>query len=558
MITVSLNFLGGRYHATPWGRHVNEGAVEWPPSPWRILRSLIAVWKRTLPEIPQEEVEPVLRALAELPEFLLPPATAGHTRHFMPWFKKGPADRTMVFDTFAVVGHGSGQSDKLLVRWPNVVLNDEQRGVLSRILGNLNTFGRGESWCEAELLGGNNVEGVFRIGQISAPLNGEGPKADQEIVRLLCVDARVAFENTLFTSRVPRKRGGKEIEESVKTITYDPDWHLCAETLWIQDEKWSDPPGSRWVSYVRPRDCLKAVLGTGRRTIPRVAAFHVVRFALDSSVLPLVTETLPVAEAARRALMGAHGRVAWKREHGNEPYPTRPEDRPKSAVFSGKDASGTPLEGHRHAYYLPTDEDGDGRLDHLTVYAADGFGLDEMKAFDRLRELKTGRRGEEGHPLRVLMLGMGNTVEYLPGPLKPSKVWVSATPYLAVRHPKTRGRDRVDLSNPSAMAGFLAADIRAQLSAVRPDLAEAVESVEPLVDENDVFRIAENLRPIQFKRFRRKAGDDGGRKTAGAFKLTFHEPVTGPLCLGWSSHFGMGLFVPGSALEKGDGDGTQA
>jgi CRISPR-associated protein Csb2 len=535
---------------------VNEGAVEWPPSPWRILRSLIAVWKRTLPEIPQEEVEPVLRALAELPEFLLPPATAGHTRHFMPWFKKGPADRTMVFDTFAVVGHGSGQSDKLLVRWPNVVLSDEQRGVLSRILGNLNTFGRGESWCEAELLEGN-VEDVFRVGRISTPLNGEGPKADQEIARLLCVDARVAFENTLFTSRVSRKRGGKEIEESVKTVTYDPDWHLCAETLWIQDEKWSDPPGSRWVSYVRPRDCLKAALGPGRRTIPRVAVFHVVRFALDSNVLPLVTETLPVAEAARRMLMGIHGRTAWRREHGNEPYPARPEDRPKSAVFSGKNASGTPLEGHRHAYYLPTDEDGDGRLDHLTVYAADGFGSDEMKAFDRLRELKTGRRGEEGHPLRVLMLGMGTAEEYLPGPLKPSKVWVSAAPYLAVRHPKTRGRDRVDLGSSEAVAGFLAADLRAQLSAVRPDLAEAVESIEPLTDENGVFQVAENLSPIQFKRFRRKAGDDGGRRTAGAFKLTFRETITGPLCLGWSSHFGMGLFVPENALEKGDGNGTR-
>lgn len=52
MIAISLTFPAGRYHATPWDRHVNEGAVEWPPSPWRLLRSLVAVWKRTLPDAP--------------------------------------------------------------------------------------------------------------------------------------------------------------------------------------------------------------------------------------------------------------------------------------------------------------------------------------------------------------------------------------------------------------------------------------------------------------------------------------------------------------------------
>jgi len=30
-VTIKLNFPAGRYHATPWGRHVNEGVAEWPP-----------------------------------------------------------------------------------------------------------------------------------------------------------------------------------------------------------------------------------------------------------------------------------------------------------------------------------------------------------------------------------------------------------------------------------------------------------------------------------------------------------------------------------------------
>ena len=50
-VIIKLKFPAGRYHATPWGRHVNEGVPEWPPSPWRLLRALVAVWKRTCPDL---------------------------------------------------------------------------------------------------------------------------------------------------------------------------------------------------------------------------------------------------------------------------------------------------------------------------------------------------------------------------------------------------------------------------------------------------------------------------------------------------------------------------
>ena len=61
MTVLELRFPAGRYHATPWGRHVNEGAVEWPPSPWRIVRALIATWYLKAREIS----EGTIRALAD-------------------------------------------------------------------------------------------------------------------------------------------------------------------------------------------------------------------------------------------------------------------------------------------------------------------------------------------------------------------------------------------------------------------------------------------------------------------------------------------------------------
>jgi CRISPR-associated protein Csb2 len=75
-----------------------------------------------------------------------------------------------------------------------------------------------------------------------------------------------------------------------------------------------------------------------------------------------------------------------------------------------------------------------------------------------------------------------------------------------------------------------------------------VAKVRPQWDEHGVFRLksrqAGDLRPIQFKRYRSKGSDDGGRRPAGFFRLEFSRPVLGPLALGHSSHFGMGLFSP--------------
>lgn len=541
MIAVSFKFLAGRYHATPWGRHVNEGAVEWPPSPWRILRALVATWKRTLSDLPQARVEPILRTLAEPPEFVLPPASTGHTRHFMPWFKKGPDDRTLVFDTFVAVSPEA----PLWVRWSKASLDGAQCQTLTRILANLNTLGRSESWCEAELAdGAGNPD-----RRLCYPLQGDVPP-DHEIVRLLCPDPASAFadDHVVTVTKKTTGRGKNQQTVEERSTIYDPAWNLCMETLQLHQERWSDPPGSRWVSYARPRDCFKiAPKSRSRETVNR-PRIQVVRYALDSTVLPLVTETLPVAEAARRTLMGIHGRLTEKNGM-----------RGRSNVLSGKDEHGQPLADHRHAYYLPTDEDGDGRLDHLTVYAAEGFGLDERQAFDRLRELRTGRKGEARHPLRLLLLGMGICDEYAPSPLQASKVWVSATPYIATRYAKTRGRNRIDMHSPEARAAFLQDDLRTQLADVRPDLVgtgETEVTIEPLWDDNHVFKVAGQWRTIQFKRFRRKAGADGGRRLAGAFRLTFRKPVRGPIALGWSSHFGLGQFVPVCRARHRQGGGA--
>lgn len=549
MIGIAISFPAGRYHATPWGRHVNEGAPEWPPSPWRFLRALVATWKRKLDDrLTQPQAEGLLRSLTAPPQFVLPPASTGHTRHYMPWFKKGPDDRTLVFDAFVALPRKA----QTVVLWPDVAhenaLSPEQRAQLEMLLAHLNFLGRAEAWCTARLL--DDAEAANALRNVNCcPANGDRLAPDGEIVRVLCANPDSAFANS-ETPKNKRATGRGKAKRTVETPLYDPDWHLCMETLALHEKKWSDPPGSQWVSYARPRDCFK-IEPVRKRSLPHRSqpSFQIARFALDSSVLPLLTETLPVAETARRMLMGIYGRK----------FPQADGSKGRSAIFAGKDAASGPLQGHRHAYYLPSDEDGDGRLDHLTVVASDGFGDGELKALDSLRELKSREREQSGHPLRVLLLGLGRLDDYQPWPLRPSTTWEPATPFIAPRHLKKRGskRDPEELWN--SPMDFLVGVLREELARLierRPDFASMpLDSIktEPIMDEHGVFRIGpRKLRPIQFKRFRQKRGDDGGNRSAGAFLITFPEPVRGPICLGHSSHFGLGLFLPvvGRDLEQ--------
>jgi CRISPR-associated protein Csb2 len=536
MIGIELTFPAGRFHATPWGRHVNEGAVEWPPSPWRMLRALVAAWRRKAPDAADEAaMRELLTTLSTPPLFVLPPATFGHTRHYMPWFKKGPGDKTLVFDSFVVLA----KDVPLQVVWPDTAMSTAQRDVLGQLLPLIGTLGRSESWCDGRLLDLSSAI-VSQKSVNCRPVNGQ-PSVG-EVVRVLGVDPETAFDNEHNPRREVASGRGKSKAVSATPI-YAPDWHLCMETLWLHAQRWSQPPGSQWLDYERPRDALAqpSARQTKRHSIR--SAMQVARFAFDSSVLPLITDTIRVADAARIALMSQYG---WLTKAGRQ--------KGKSRIFSGKEADGSPMTGHRHCYYLPTDEDGDGRLDHLTLYAADGFGPDELRAIDRLRTIRIPGEDEGRYPLSVILTGLGAKAEFQPNPIARARTWISATPFLAPRHPKTRGRLRRTEAGAADPALFIRSQLFAELEnwLVRHHHTFGAEAIgiELLMDDNGNTRRwcpvtgQWKQRAIQFRRFRLKRGDDGGRRRAAFFRLTFPEPVVGPIALGHSSHFGLGLFIP--------------
>lgn len=297
-------------------------------------------------------------------------------------------------------------------------------------------------------------------------------------------------------------------------------------------KKWPTVPGARWVNYTRPPEAnaVSAKPKPTERPRPTVA-----RFLLDGPVLPLVTETLPVAEAFRRGLMARFQRHCHRQKYGHADKPY--QELFRSEVFAGKDAAGQALRNHRHAFYLPTAEGDDPRqITHVTVVAAAGFGPDELAALNAIRTLK---RGDESADLRVQLVGLGHGQDFRTPLLGEAHDWSSATPFVVTRYPKLRGTKRdqpVAYASPQA---FVEHVLRQEL-ARRPNLPAVVVVVEGPIGTYQ-------LRAIQFKRFRSKSDDDGGRRPAGGFRITFAAPVRGPLCFGHSCHFGLGLFLPSSS-----------
>ena len=491
MIAIRMRFLTGRFHATPWGHHVNEGVVEYPPSVWRMLRSLVATFYRAFPDRAHQDegrnpsvtqLKRLLAALSSPPEFYLPNATVAHTRHY-------DQDNRSVkfFDTFVSVN----PKDEMLWIWRDADLRKEDRAALAELLGALGTFGRAESWCEADLLSAEDANALLakvndERGINSQPLATNTNLAGLETMRLLLPDAN-ADADKLFET-------------------------LLTETAKMRKGKQLEPTGTRWVTYTRPLDIFKPQ--RARKAIgPETKHYTVARFALSSTVLPLVTEALPIAEMARFAVSS---------QRADESY---------SLALAGKtEGEGKPLrEAHAHAHFWATDEDADGRLDHLTVYAPRGFDADDVDALGRVRVVK--RHYKNLPDVRMVLLGLGGRDDFAHVPVfRAAKRWRSVTPFslprFATRGGGKRARPR-DL--PEAQ---LRRELRLR------GLPEPI-SVTPL----DGYR-AGGKREVRWLEFqtRRFKGEEG--YGLAGFELEFAEETTGPLALGFGCHFGLGLFEP--------------
>ncbi len=547
MLRIELRFPAGRYHATPWGQHVNEGAVEWPPSPWRLLRAVVATWyAKASEEVAEDELAAIVEALSqELPHYTLPEATASHTRHYMPLGKleKGVERTAKILDTFVQIDRQAS----LRITWQTTTLSDEQATKLELLLSRMSYLGRAESWVEFVNLGrsdGEPSDSVFEDSRV-LPLTGDQlPGSDQELVRVLCprTSAEIAawrarqFEQHLEQLLAQKKRRDEEKgKDPSKTKLSKKDKEsidamypkglleaLHVDTGDLHKQGWSEAPGTQWVDYVRPRDALSGARRSGtRHRSTKVST--VARFALAGQVPPRLTHALYLAVDVRKCLMSLSG---------------------ADPVFSGKTSDGEPRRGNQHTFVLPEAYEGGGehgRVSHVTLYAPMGFDDAAREAIQNVRRLWS----KHGHPQQLVLLGMGKPEDFAGDnteagqcPLfSTSSTWVSRTPFVPTRHAKFT-RAGVEKKDDRGM----------QIGSPEHDLCRLlVEAGHP--EPESVERLESTIlggKPTPWLQFKtvRKDGDGARASNHGfGFRVRFPHAVTGPIAVGYGAHFGLGVFV---------------
>jgi len=524
MLALAFTFPSGRYHATPWDRHVNEGAVVWPPEPWRVLRALIATWHHKVKPLGRHE-EFTLRGLIEelsreLPEYSLPPASHSHTRHYMPQRKSG--ETSLVFDAFAAVS----RKEPLVMAWPKLDLPQEQLALLDDLLAVMGYLGRAESWVEATRFDGT-FQANCRPGSELSTSDLSAGESREEIVSLLAPLAPDAY-GSLRKSFLAGKKAAKKLAGTLPESLLDA---LSVETSALRAVGWSQPPASRKELYRRPAEALRPqrrpqpttplTATTARyiligKPLPRVedtvriGETQMSSMGMVSRPLPRVEDTVRIGELFRRAVMSKAEEL-----FGANAIP---------AVISGH---GLPTENrHRHAFYLPWDSpisghanSGDGRIDRLIFHLPDGMDQRTRQAAERLHCLWSRDGGE----WQIVLENIGGA-EAGGDLLAKVSEWESVTPYLHPWHMKR---------------GF---DVRAQIrrECIMRGMPEPVE-LTPL----PAVKVGAQLRrSLHFRRFREKRDLEQPDRQGSFWRIRFAQPVDGPMSLGFGCHFGLGLFRP--------------
>ena len=482
MLVLEISFLAGRYHATSWGRNVNEGVPEWPPSPYRLVRALLDAWKRKRPQWPESRVGPILAALASEPPLMhLPPANSGHFRYFLSQNLQDSARKQRIFDAFVVFG----RDNSVLMGWPDVSLEPGALSELEELSGLVQYLGRSESWTAIRVAQTDGIEWNCR------PVSDEAPPDAQnreEMVQVACPIPMAIYDSGT---------GGL----SGETLSWLE--AIAMSTSELHRSGQSEPPAIRNVVYRRPYPCFRVIPEAhGPRKVP---VLNGVLYLLHSNVLPHVTSTLELAERVRRKLMGMNRMVVG-------------DSTRISRSFSGKDTEGRPASEHWHAYYLPLDSDGDGWLDHMLVIGKEPLVMAERLALDRLESVWQSN----GRPdLKLVPVRWGTTGDLL----TLSRKFCSATPFVPSRHYR-KGRGE--------FGEWLISEVRRE--AGNHGLPEPVKvTILPALTGGK-----RTIRWLDFRRSRKGEGE----KIGYGFELEFGEPVPGPFSIGYGAHFGMGMFAP--------------
>jgi CRISPR-associated protein Csb2 len=276
---------------------------------------------------------------------------------------------------------------------------------------------------------------------------------------------------------------------------------LRIESSELQAVGWSAPPGARFITYQRPYDCFAS--RPARRSSRNLGSYRWVRLALSGRPLPRIQDSVEIAELVRKAALNV-------------------TDRAGTEIPAALSGHGVP-EGNRHghAFFLPEDSDGDGRIDHVLIVTELGLPARVVDAISQISKIWE----PDGAEWPVLFEGAGVEESPASSYLSASHTWISVTPYLHPWFAKRSFGHVEQLKRECRERGI-------------------PEPVSVALLENIDVGGGRQLRAVQFRRIRSKRGLRQPDRLGRLLRLEFAEPVAGPVALGFGCHFGLGLFRP--------------
>lgn len=502
LIVLRQVFPLGRFHATPWRVNpFDDHFGEWPPSPWRLVRAVVARWyqwaRETVPPPPPNELDGLVRALSTSTYRFHLPAHAhkgSPVRQYFPVeFGWNPKDKkkaaarsystSLAQDNYWCIASGNDGA----VWWflEGDAWTDDLVTALDRCLERVTYFGRAEAFTRIERVGDGapvpqpNCDLSERRG--SGPVPVLAPSADAT-------------------------------RADVERVTDDPE--VAGRT---------EPPGARKMYARRPP---RPALREAARPRALRENCHLLQFAMGWNVAPEPRAIVRLTSRFRGAAISELAKI--KTGDPKATWNRAPADvREAMAEMTGKDANGRPLLGHRHAEFFGWFED--GAATRLLAWR-DGRAFDENEQTALLRaaarELSWAAAGPDADKWVVRLVPLDRAVSPPPGfEGAPARCWESVTSYVPPRYHLRRGKERAPES--------LLEQIRREL-ALRGFTGAAQVEAEPIAAPAWVS--------VHVPRTERRAflGDRRGYW----LRLTFPKPICGPLRLGHSSSFGLGLFRP--------------
>ncbi len=501
-LVLRQEFPLGRFHATLWRVNpFDDPHGEWPPSPWRLVRAVTARWYQWTRESDREpdlkQLEKLQRALCKSTYvFRLPPdARKGSPlRQYHPTeFGWRPAEKkkagTRSYGTSLVQDNYWCVPAELPVWWfiDGDDWGDELQALLAQCLARMTYFGRAETLTRIRVAGSTD--------EIPLP-------------NCTLVDKRTAGAVPVLS---PLKEATREdIERTTDNL---------------DAVKRAIPPGAQWLYAVRPQ----RPAARERRRVPEHSPdCHLMQFAIGWNVAPepqaLVRLTSRFRGAVLRDLLRLRtgdASATWTRVGKNV--------RETVANMAGKDPNGQPLKGHRHTEFLTWCEN--GRPTRLLVWRdALVFDANEQEAIllAAARDISWSTARSTADEWKVRLIPLDGAVSAPPGfDGQASIVWESVTPYVPPRHYLRGGKRREK--------ECIEEQVRRELGQRGVAMAENV-IVETLGGPKWVSVHV----PRRAAQQRESIGDRVGQ----SLRLRFPVPVLGPIRLGHSSSYGLGLFRP--------------